>query len=67
MARAMVAFGFVAAMMAGSDDSLMAALAVTGAGILAIEISGLAFSIGYGTLLGLPSILLAGLVIGPGS
>ena len=61
---AMVAFGFVAAMMAGSDDSLMAALAVTGAGILAIEISGLAFSIGYGTLLGLPSILLAGLVIG---
>jgi len=54
---AMVAFGFVAAMMAGSDDSLGAALAVTGAGILAIEISGLALGGGYGTLLGLPAIL----------
>ena len=61
---AMVAFGFVAAMMAGSDDSLTAALAVTGSGILATEISGLAFGTGYGTLLGLPAILLSGLVIG---
>lgn len=61
---AMVAFGFVAAMMAGSEDSLVAALAVTGAGILAIEVSGLAFDSGYGVLLGLPTILLAGLVIG---
>jgi signal transduction histidine kinase len=60
----MVAFGFVAAMMAGSEDSLAAALAVTGAGILAIEISGLALGAGYGVLLGLPSILLAGLVVG---
>jgi len=61
---AMVAFGFVAVMMAGSDDSLIAALAVTGAGVLAVEISGLAFSTGYGTLLGLPVILVGGLVIG---
>ncbi len=61
---AMVAFGFVAAMMAASDDGLGAALAVTGSGILATEISGLAFGGGYGTLLGLPSILLAGLVVG---
>jgi signal transduction histidine kinase len=61
---AMVAFGFVAAMMAGSDDSLAAALAVTGAGVLAIEISGLALGGGYGTLLGLPTILIAGLVVG---
>ena len=62
---AMVAFWFVAAMMAGSEDSLAAALAVTGAGILAIEISGLAFfGANYGILLGLPTILLAGLVIG---
>jgi signal transduction histidine kinase len=61
---AMVAFGFVAVMMAGSDDSLIAALAVTGAGVLAVEISGLAFSTGYGTLLGLPVILVSGLVIG---
>jgi signal transduction histidine kinase len=61
---AMVAFGFVAAMMAGSDAGLAAALAVTGSGILATEISGLAFGAGYGILLGLPSILLAGLVVG---
>jgi len=61
---AMVAFGFVAAMMAGSEDSLVAALVVTGAGILAIEISGLAFSGGYGILFGLPVIVLAGLLIG---
>jgi signal transduction histidine kinase len=60
----MVAFGFVAAMMAGRDDSLMAALAVTGAGILAIEVSGLALGASYGTLLGLPATLLAGLVVG---
>jgi signal transduction histidine kinase len=61
---AMVAFGFVAAMMAGSDERLVVALALTGAGVLAIEISGLALSAGYGVLLGLPSIVLAGLVIG---
>lgn len=61
---AMVAFGFVAAMVAGSDTSLVTALVVAGAGILATEISGLAFSGSYGTLLGLPSIVLAGLVVG---
>jgi signal transduction histidine kinase len=61
---AMVAFGFVAAMMAGSDESLAVALSLTGAGVLAIEISGLALGAGYGVLLGLPSIVLAGLVIG---
>ena len=61
---AMVAFGFVAAMMAGSDESLAVALALTGAGVLAIEISGLALDSGYGVLLGLPPIVLAGLVVG---
>jgi signal transduction histidine kinase len=61
---AMVAFGFVAAMMAGSDESLVVAVSLTGAGVLAIEISGLALGAGYGVLLGLPSIVLAGLVIG---
>jgi signal transduction histidine kinase len=61
---AMVAFVFVAAMAAGVNDGLAAALAVTGAGILAIEVSGLAFGQGLGTLLGLPAIVLSGLVIG---
>jgi signal transduction histidine kinase len=61
---AMVVFAAVAAMVAGSDTSLTAALAVTGAGILAIEVSGLAFGDSYGGLLGLPAIMLAGLVVG---
>src|SRR6516164_8528504 len=61
---AIVAFGFVAAMAAGVNSGLAAALAVTGAGILAIEVSGLAFGQGLGTLLGLPAIVLSGLVIG---
>jgi signal transduction histidine kinase len=61
---AIVVFGAVAAMAAGSDTSLTAALAVTAAGILAIEVSGLAFGESYGELLGLPAIVLGGLVIG---
>jgi signal transduction histidine kinase len=61
---AMVAFTFVAAMTAGADYDLTAALAVTGAGVLAIEISGLAFSQSYGVLLGGPAIVIAGLLIG---
>ena len=61
---AMVAFGFVAALVAGGETGLGAQLAVTGAGILAIEISGLAFGGSYGTFLGLPSIVAGGLLIG---
>jgi signal transduction histidine kinase len=59
-----VVFAFVAAMAAGVNSDLAAAVAVTAAGILAIEVSGLAFGQSYGTLLGLPAIVLAGLVIG---
>jgi signal transduction histidine kinase len=51
-------------MAAGANTGLAPALAVTGAGILAIEISGLAFGGGYGTLLGLPLIVASGLLIG---
>ncbi len=61
---ALVVFAFVAAMAAGINNDLVAAVAVTAAGILAIEVSGLAFGQSYGTLLGLPVIVLAGLVIG---
>jgi signal transduction histidine kinase len=61
---AMAVFGFVAAVVAGGETSLPASLAVTGAGILAIEISGLAFSATYGTLIGLPAIVLSGLLLG---
>jgi signal transduction histidine kinase len=61
---ALVVFGFIATMVAGSDTSLEAALAVTGVGILAIEVSGLVFNNSYGGLVGLPAILLAGLMVG---
>jgi signal transduction histidine kinase len=61
---AMVVFAFVAAMAAGINSDLEAALAVTAASILAIEVSGLAFVQSYGTLLGLPAIVLTGLAIG---
>jgi signal transduction histidine kinase len=59
-----VIFGFVATMVAGSEAGLEAALAVTAAGILAIEVSGLVFNDSYGGLLGLPAVLLAGLMVG---
>jgi signal transduction histidine kinase len=61
---ALVVFGFIATMVAGSDTSLEAALAVTGAGTLAIEVSGLLFGNSYGGLIGLPAILVAGLMVG---
>lgn len=61
---AVVVFGFVAAMSAGSEATLAASLAITGAGILAIEVSGLAFGASYGTLFGLPALVLSGLLIG---
>jgi signal transduction histidine kinase len=61
---ALVIFGFVATMVAGSEAGLEAALAVTAAGILAIEVSGLVFNDSYGGLLGLPAVLLAGLMVG---
>ena len=60
----LVIFAAVAAMVAGAEVSLAAALAVTGSSILAIEVSGLVFSNSYGGLLGLPAIVLGGLVVG---
>jgi signal transduction histidine kinase len=61
---AMVAFAFVAALIAGGDFALPTALAVTGAGVLAIEVSALAFGSGLGAMIGLPLVALGGLVIG---
>ena len=57
-------FGVVAAIVAGSETGLSAALAVTAAGILAIDVTGLVFGDGYGTLLGLPAFVVSGLVVG---
>jgi signal transduction histidine kinase len=61
---AMVIFALVAAMAAGGDTDLVPALAVTAAGVLAAEVSGLAFGASYGTLIGFPVIIASGLLIG---
>jgi signal transduction histidine kinase len=61
---AMVAFTFVAALVAGGDTSLAVGLAVTGAGVLAFDASGLAYGDSCLVLLGVPAVLVAGLVIG---
>jgi signal transduction histidine kinase len=59
-----VIFTFVAAMMAGADTDLSPALAVTAAGILAIDVSGLMFGASYGVLIGFPAFVAGGLVVG---
>jgi signal transduction histidine kinase len=59
-----VAFAVVAAIGGGSDLSLGAACAVTAAGIVGIEVSGLLFGFSAGTALGLPLLLVAALLAG---
>ena len=61
---AMVIFALVAAMAAGGDLDLVPALAVTAAGVLAAEVSGLAFGATYATLIGFPVVIASGLLIG---
>jgi signal transduction histidine kinase len=60
----LVIFAFVAAMAAGSDTSVPAVLAVTAAGVLATEISGLAFGVSVSAQVGLPLVIVSGAVIG---
>ena len=61
----LVAFAFVATLVAGAELGLAASLAVTAASVLATEVSGLAIGGGgYGNLLGLPAIIVSGLLIG---
>ncbi len=62
--EALVIFGFVAALTVGGAASLAAGVTVTAAGILAYEVSGLAFGASVGTLVGLAAVLASGLVIG---
>ena len=60
----LVIYGFVAAMVAGSETSVASVLGVTAAGVLATEVSGLAFSSSIGTLIGLPLVIASGAVVG---
>ena len=61
---AMVIFALVAAMAAGGDTGLVPALAVTAAGVLATEVSGLVFGASAATLIGFPVVIASGLLIG---
>jgi signal transduction histidine kinase len=60
----LVIYGFVATMAAGADTSVAGVLGATAAGVLATEVSGLAFSASIGTLIGLPLVIASGAVIG---
>jgi signal transduction histidine kinase len=60
----LIAFGFVAAMSAGTELELPQALAVGAAGLLAVEAGAVVFDSGLGTVFGVPLLLLAGLSIG---
>jgi signal transduction histidine kinase len=57
-------FTLVATLVAAAGASLPAAVAVTSAGILAFEVSGLAFDLGYASLIGLAAVILSGLLLG---
>ena len=61
---AMLIFALVAAMPAGGDADLVPAIAVTAAGMLATEVSGLAFGASVATLIGFPVVIASGLLIG---
>jgi signal transduction histidine kinase len=61
---ALLIFALVAAMQAGGDADLGPAIAVTAAGILGTEVSGLAFGASYITLIGFPVVIASGLLIG---
>jgi signal transduction histidine kinase len=62
--EALLIFTFVAALTAGGAASLVAGVAVTAAGVLAFDVSGLAFGASVATLLGLAAVIASGLVIG---
>jgi signal transduction histidine kinase len=61
---AMLAFAAVAALVAGGDMGLGPSLAVTVAGMLAIEVCGLAVGRVWQILVGFPAVVLGGLLVG---
>jgi signal transduction histidine kinase len=61
---ALLVFALVATLVAAAGASLAAAIAVTSAGILAFEVSGLAFGMGYASLIGLAAVIVSGLLLG---
>jgi signal transduction histidine kinase len=61
---ALVAYTAVAVLAAGNATSLLSGATVTAAGVLAIEIGGVVYGQGFGTLLGFPLLLLVALLVG---
>jgi signal transduction histidine kinase len=61
---ALLIFTALAVMMAGSDAGLSTALAVIATGVLAVEVSGLAFGIDWPVLIGFPLVITSGLLLG---
>jgi signal transduction histidine kinase len=59
-----VAFAFVAVIAGGSEAPIGAACAIAAASVLGVEISGVIFGLANGTALGLPLLLVAGLLAG---
>src|SRR6185437_8781279 len=60
----LIIFGLVATLAAGSDAAVAASLAVTAAGVLATEVSALAFGGNLTNMVALPALLVSGLLIG---
>ena len=60
----LLVFGFVATVVAGSDASRAAAVAVTAAGILGSEVSALAFGGGTSVTVGFPLAMASGALVG---
>jgi signal transduction histidine kinase len=61
---AMLVLAFIATLAAAADTHLPASLAVAAAGVLGIEVGGLAHGSGAGILAGFPLVVLSALIIG---
>ena len=59
-----IAFALMAVIGAGDEVEFLPACAITAAGILGVEISALVFGLATGSVLGIPLLLLAGLLVG---
>jgi len=60
----LIAFGAVALVTAAGELALQTALLTAALGVLAVEVGGIVFDQGVGTLLGLPMLLAVGVMIG---
>ncbi len=59
-----IAFALMAVIGAGDEVEFLPACAITAAGILGVEISALVFGLATGSVLGIPLLLVAGLLVG---